>query len=77
MRRLADNYLEAPERFGYDQLSDMGTLSGPEAVDDDLLTFRRLEPRERGIDHHWLAFISDGVRVFRWVPVSPDLEQAR
>ena len=74
---LAEKFLEDPESFGYDELSDMGYLSGPGAVDEDPLTFRRLEPREREIDHHWMAFTRDGVRVFRWVPVPPEPEQAR
>lgn len=75
--RLADDFLEAPERFGYDELSAVGTLSGSDAVDGDPLVFRRLEPRELEIDHHWMAFTRGGVRVFRWVPDPLDLEQAR
>ena len=77
VRGLADHFLEAPEHFGYDELSYAGYLSGPDDIDEDPLAFRRLEPRESEIDHHWMAFTRDGVRVFRWVPAPPEPEQAR
>jgi len=77
VRGLAASFLDAPEHFGYDELSDMGYLTGADALDESPLTFRRLEPQESEIDHQWMAFSRDGVRVFRWVPVVPELEQPR
>lgn len=77
MGNLADSFLEAPERFGHDELSGVGYLSGADAVGGDPLAFRRLEAREPELDHHWMAFTRGGVRVFRWVPVRPQLEPAR
>ncbi len=77
VRGLADSFLEAPENFGYDELSDTGYLSDPDSDDGSPFIFRRLEPRKREVDHHWLAFTRDGLRVFRWVPAPPDVEQTR